>query len=560
MFVHWGLYSQIARHEWVMNFERIPRAEYEQYAATWKPKQGAARAWAALAKQAGMKYMVLTTKHHEGFCLWDTKMTDYNAVKHGPGRDLVREYVAAAREFGLRVGLYYSLMDWHHPDGIRCATDEAARQRFVAFTHGCVRELMSNYGKIDILWYDVAYPLSMPEQWESYRLNAMVRALQPAIIINDRSCLAEDFGTPEDQVTAAAPDRSWEACMRTTGSWGYTPAPPEDWPSSRQVLDMLRTCTAGAGNLLLNIGPKADGSLPPEAAKLLQPVGRWLAKHKRIVYGRVNRAPSLASRLGNWTRRGKTYYVWCHTWPGREFAIAGLTGQVAAARLYPQGKKLPFHQIRDRLVVRGLPAKCPEPVTQVGVIELRFRTPPNQIFDLGCQMPEFTSADLSGKWCSPPVRDWQVSVLCPKQRDVATAPYRGLKARVHWQPIRAAGPDGFVNVHERVHDADGIVYLANRFVVKKAGSWTMHLGHDGGARAFVDGRSVLIETKLLNPALPGRSHVNVKLSKGAHEIVIAFDTVAGRGWGIYFSWELPKAARRQGLKPRFPTLEKESKP
>ncbi|NLD44519.1 MAG: alpha-L-fucosidase, partial [Chloroflexi bacterium] len=154
MFVHWGLYSQLARQEWVMNRERIPLAEYERLADSWKPRERPAREWARLAAQAGIKYVVLTTKHHEGFCLWDTAQTDYNAVRRGPGRDLVREFVEACREFGLKIGFYYSLMDWHHPDGARCATDDAARRRFLDFTQGCVRELCSNYGKIDILWYD----------------------------------------------------------------------------------------------------------------------------------------------------------------------------------------------------------------------------------------------------------------------------------------------------------------------------------------------------------------------------------------------------------------------
>mgnify|MGYP003732521779 CR=1 FL=1 len=162
MFIHWGLYSQLGRHEWVMNRERIPLAEYEKLADSWHPQPRAARAWAALAAAAGMKYMVMTTKHHEGFLLWDSKLSDYCAARRGPGRDLVREYVEAAREFGLKVGFYYSLMDWHHPDGHACARDEEARQRFVAYTRGLVKELCVNYGKIDILWYDVSWPLPTP--------------------------------------------------------------------------------------------------------------------------------------------------------------------------------------------------------------------------------------------------------------------------------------------------------------------------------------------------------------------------------------------------------------
>jgi len=138
MFIHWGLYSILARHEWVMEMEGIPATEYQKLAAQFKPKPNFARDWAQLAKRAGQRYMVMTTKHHEGFCNFDTKTTDYCAPKQGPGRDLVKEYVAAARAEGLRVGFYYSLMDWHHPDGARCATDEAARRRFASSGSGIV--------------------------------------------------------------------------------------------------------------------------------------------------------------------------------------------------------------------------------------------------------------------------------------------------------------------------------------------------------------------------------------------------------------------------------------
>src|SRR6266545_6948401 len=194
MFIHWGLYSVLGRHEWVMENEGIPVKEYESLAEQFKPKPNAARDWARLARRAGMKYMVMTTKHHEGFCNFDTKLTDYCAAKQAAGRDLVREFVEAARAEGLRVGFYYSLMDWHHPDGASCATGEAARQRFVAYTHGLIRELMTNYGKIDVLWYDVDWPLTA-EQWESEKMNQMVFQLQPDILVNNRNGLTGDFST-----------------------------------------------------------------------------------------------------------------------------------------------------------------------------------------------------------------------------------------------------------------------------------------------------------------------------------------------------------------------------
>ncbi len=381
MFVHWGLYSQPGRHEWVMNRERIPRAEYEKLADTWKPKPRPMREWARLAVDSGMKYMVMTTKHHEGFCLWDTAQTDYNAVRRGPGRDLVREYVEACREAGLRIGFYYSLMDWHHPDGARCAASEPARRRFVAFTHGCVRELVTNYGPIDILWYDVAWPLSSARLWESARMNAMVRRLQPRIIINDRAWLPEDFGTPEESIEEAAPGRSWEACMTFNGSWGYFPtAPDEDWHSSRQVIAMLRNAAAGGGNLLLNIGPGPDGSVPPLAVERLGPVGRWLERHGEAVYGKMDRVRGRLEELnhGDWTLRGTTAYYWTGRWVGSEIAIGGLRTRVRRISILGAGGEARFTQDRDRLVISGLPASTPDPIAGYGVLKLEFDRPPRQ--------------------------------------------------------------------------------------------------------------------------------------------------------------------------------------
>ena len=387
MFVHWGLYAQLGRHEWVMNRERIPIAEYERLAATWKPKERPMREWAKLAVDAGMKYMVMTTKHHEGFCLWDTEQTDYNAVKHGPGRDLVREYVEACREYGLRVGFYYSLMDWHHTDGARCANHEKGRRRFLDFTQGCVRELISNYGKIDILWYDVSWPLSSPKLWESAKMNAMVRRLQPDIIINNRSQLPEDFGTPEEHIQAAEGGRAWEACMTFNGSWGYFPtAPDEDWHSTRAVIGMLRQVASGGGNLLLNIGPAPDGSVPPLAYDRLLPVGKWLKRHGEAVYGSVNRVEERLEgwlNHGAWTLRGNTAYYWTGRWVGSEIVIGGLKTPVKRITVLGSDTPISFEQTKDQLTLRGLPAQCPDTIASYAVLKVEFGKRPRQILGTG---------------------------------------------------------------------------------------------------------------------------------------------------------------------------------
>ncbi len=363
MFIHWGLYSLLERREWVLEQEAIPIPEYEQLAKRFTPQPGVARQWAKLAKQAGQKYMVLTTKHHEGFCLFDTKLTDYCAPKQACGRDLVREYVDAARAEGLRVGFYYSLMDWHHPDGERCKQDEAARQRFVAYIHGQLRELLTNYGKIDILWYDMPEPLDA-KGWEAERMNRLVYELQPDIVVNNRNRLPGDFGTPEQTITASA--KPWESCMTLNGSWGYCRT-DEEWKSARTVIRNLATCARGGGNYLLNIGPRGDGSVPEASVQILQTVGAWLQRNGTSIYA-TDRCRVSYSEMAGFTRRGNMLYLQVHYWDGAVLSIPGLETKVLSARLLASGEKVAFRQDRYRLLFSDLPVTPPdEPVTVIAV-------------------------------------------------------------------------------------------------------------------------------------------------------------------------------------------------
>jgi alpha-L-fucosidase len=365
MFIHWGLYSVYGHHEWAMEEEGIPVAEYEQLAKQFKPRPNASRAWAKLAKQAGQKYMVMTTKHHEGFCNWDTKLTNYCAAKQGPGRDLVAEYVEAARAEGLRVGFYYSLMDWHHPDGARCATDEAARQRFVEYTHGLIRELMTNYGKIDVLWYDVDWPLDA-KGWESERMNAMVFKLQPDIIVNNRNGLPGDFSTPEQHITASKEGRAWESCMTMNDSWGYQRA-DDNWKSAKTLVENVVECAQGGGNYLLNIGPKGDGSIPMESVERLSAVGEWMGDHGATIY-ETERSQVRSSVMAGFTRKGNTLYVHVHNWPGSTVAVGGLKTKVDSAKFFTTGQSVEFKQEEFRVQFTGLPDLAPEqPATTLAV-------------------------------------------------------------------------------------------------------------------------------------------------------------------------------------------------
>jgi alpha-L-fucosidase len=356
-FVCLGLYSLLGRHEWAMEEEGIPLSEYELLARQFNPKPGAPREWAKLARRAGMKYIVFLTKHHEGYCLFDSKLTNYCTTKTRPGRDLVAEYVEATRAEGLRVGLYYSLMDWHHPDGARCAVDEAARTRFVDYIHGHIREILTNYGKIDILWYDVAWPLDA-KGWESEEMNKMVFELQPDIIVNNRNLLPGDFSTPEQEIVPAKGEHDWETCMTMNESWGYQAA-DDNWKTPKTSLRNLITCARDGGNFLYNLGPRADGSIPEESVRVLNAIGAWMDKNGGTIYG-AERCEVRNSLFANFTRKGHTLYIHVHFWPGETVSIGGLRTRVKSAKLLASGKPVNFKQDQFRVQFTELPASPPD--------------------------------------------------------------------------------------------------------------------------------------------------------------------------------------------------------
>ena len=378
MFIHYGLYSVIGHQEWVMESEGIPIPEYERLAQHFLPRPGIAREWARLARRAGQKYMVLTAKHHEGFCLWDSKQTDYSSARQAAKRDLVREFVEAARAEGLRVGLYFSLMDWHHPDGARCKDDPAARARFVAYAHAQIRELLTGYGKIDILWYDVNWPLT-PAEWRAEAMNRMVFDLQPDIIVNNRNGLDGDFSTPEHKITAS--ERAWESCETMNLGWGYQRA-DDEWKSVRRLVNDLTLCVQQGGNYLLNIGPEADGTVPAPSAATLHRIGAWLETNGAAIYPADGRAAGAFGNYTNFTKAGNKLYVHVYFWPsgspaakllpslGPEtvVAVGGVRAKVLSARLLKTGQPVSFTQEDIALRLTGLPEAPPDdPVT---VIEL----------------------------------------------------------------------------------------------------------------------------------------------------------------------------------------------
>jgi alpha-L-fucosidase len=377
MFIHWGLYSLIGRGEWVMRHELIPNEEYAKYAAKFDPKKFDADAWAVLAKEAGMKYMVLTTRHHDGFCLYDSAFSDFNSVKTAADRDFVKEYVAACRRAGLGVGLYYSLGDWRYGIPKITGTQEEADEMY-AQAHAQVKELMSQYGKIDILWYDGAWcypslPDDGPEQvakfWNAKKLNAMVRKLQPDILINNRSGSPEDFGTPEQHIKPEV--RPWECCM-TIGNergWGYLKNDPTV-KSAALLIDCLVTASSQGGNYLLNISPKADGTVPAGQVRRLKEIGEWLKVNGKSIYGAV-KSEIGGGTVGFCSKVGDKHYLQILRWLGREVVITNVKQKIKSAVLLKNKQKLEVEYLSgDRALLKGLPGKAVDPYCTV--VELKL--------------------------------------------------------------------------------------------------------------------------------------------------------------------------------------------
>lgn len=362
LFVHFGLYAIPARHEWSMTREQRTVEDYRRYAEVFDPDRFDARQIARLARASGMRYAVLTTKHHEGFCLWDSALSDYTSMT-ACGRDLVAEWVQALRDEGLRVGFYHSLIDWSHPDyaidlhhplrdhpDVDALGAERDMDRYRTYLHGQVRELLTDYGQIDYLFFDftdVDGRGKSPEDWDAEALLATVRELQPGILVNDRLGIPGDLVTPEQYQPArpmtdadGTPVR-WEACQTTNGSWGYDRDNLE-FKSADLLLRMLVDSVGKDGNMLLNIGPDGRGGLRPEDRAALEQIGHWMDLHGRSVHG-AGHADGLEAPAGTLlTRRDDRLYIHLTTWPLQHLHVPGLAGRVRFARLLHDGSEVPF--------------------------------------------------------------------------------------------------------------------------------------------------------------------------------------------------------------------------
>ena len=311
LFIHWGLYALAARHEWVKSYERTSNEDYQKYFDLFDPDLYDPKAWARATKEAGMKYFCITTKHHEGFCLWDSKQTDYKATNTPYGKDLLTPMVEAFRNEGIGVGFYHSLIDWHHPDyapdcfhpmqdndEYKAKHKDADISRYADYLHAQVTELMTDFGEIEYIFFDFSYPHEKGgkgcNEWNSLRLLETCRTLQPNIVINDRLDLKDveggwDLETPEQVMLSKCPERDgkpimWETCQTFSGSWGYH-RDETSWKSLEQLLYLLIDTVSKDGNLLLNVGPTARGEFDYRAMDRLAGMGEWMKRQGRAIYG-----------------------------------------------------------------------------------------------------------------------------------------------------------------------------------------------------------------------------------------------------------------------------------
>ena len=357
MFIHWGLYSIPARGEWVRSVEEIPEEEYLPFMKEFDARDYNPKQWAKEAKAAGMKYVVLTAKHHDGFCLFDSKYTDYKVTNTPAGRDLIKEYVEALREEGLKVGIYFTLLDWHHPDyphyGDRihpmrnhkeCGNENRDFSRYTEYLYNQVEEICTNYGQIDIIWFDFSYDDMRGEKWGATKLINMVRSLQPQVIIDNRleasgegrGSLYEcdptpyhgDFVSPEQIIPPEGicdkegKPMVWEACFTMNNNWGYC-ANDHYYKPASMLIKKLVECVSKGGNMILNVGPDARGNIPEESVQILTEVGKWMKKNGESIYG-CGISKLEKPDWGRYTQKGDIIYAHVYETPLGALPLYGI--------------------------------------------------------------------------------------------------------------------------------------------------------------------------------------------------------------------------------------------
>jgi len=402
MFIHWGLYAVPAGEwngkkvgsigEWIMNNAHIPVADYEKLAGQFNPVKFDAKAWVAIAKGAGMKYIVITSKHHDGFCLWDSKVSTYDIMDASPfKRDIIKELAAACKEQGLTLCFYHSIMDWHHPDAQAPHFPDYNTGKkknpnfpkyFEEYLKPQLKELLTNYGKIGVLWFDGEWIPEYTEEmgWEVYNY---CKSIQPDLIINNRvgksrkgmsgmsanKQSAGDFGTPEQEIPATGfPGMDWESCMTMNDTWGFKKDDLK-WKSSEKMVRMLIDCGSKGGNFLLNVGPTAEGEIPAASVERLAEVGRWTKANGAAVYG-TTASPFAKLAWGKATQKPGKVFLHVFDWPKDGALLVPMSNKPAKAYLLTAPDKALEATATDAGVTIKVPAEAPDKVASVVVVEV----------------------------------------------------------------------------------------------------------------------------------------------------------------------------------------------
>lgn len=405
MFIHWGIYSVPAGEygtnknyaEWIQLQAKIPGSEYEKFAAQFDPTNFNAKEWVRVAKDAGMKYIVITAKHHDGFCMYDSKLTDYNIVKATPWHhDPMKDLAAECRKAGITFCFYYSDPDWHHPEfpaqysqrGFHGNPNpNADLEKYVAYMKGQIRELLTGYGPIGIMWFDdggsfrntMEVRTNCATLLHSQEIVDEIHQLQPRCLVNNRLGIPADYGTPEQKIPGARMTNSFEVCMTLNKHWGFNKN-DHNWKEPKVVIQNLADIASKGGNYLLNVGPTAQGVFPPDAVRILGEVGRWMDVNGESIYGTIASPLNTAPAWGRITQKGSKLYLHVFDWPADgKLKVAGIDAKVKRASLLAGKKRLSISQSTPHEIEISIPTAAPDSLDSVVVLDCSGTITPAEV-------------------------------------------------------------------------------------------------------------------------------------------------------------------------------------